>query len=313
MSQQRKKNLPISIVMPLYNKEKEVARAIRSVLVQSVQSFELIIVNDGSTDSSVAEVKSFNDSRICLIEQGNLGVSAARNRGVDAASAKTVAFLDADDEWYPEFLSKIISLIENYPEANVYATTYWMQKNDGSKRKAVLKKIGHGFLEGLLNNYFLIAAYSEPPLWSSAIAVNKDAFNAIGGFPVGIQCGEDLLTWARLASQNSIAFSTEALSIFHEPYDMSYRKRRFPDDEDVVGKGLHQLYVGENEKVANEIRTYIARWNKMRAHAWLAGGMKSKARNEIKKAMKYGGLNFKVLIMWLISYLPQPIVAQILK
>jgi glycosyltransferase involved in cell wall biosynthesis len=308
------KTIPaISVVMPLYNKGHEVGRAIQSVLAQTFADYELLVVDDGSTDSGPDIVTACDDPRIRMIRQENAGVSAARNRGIAEARAELIAFLDADDEWYPEFLSKIISLTENYPEANVYATTYWMQKNDGSKRKAVLKKIGHGFLEGLLNSYFLIAAYSEPPLFSSAVAVNKDAFNAIGGFPVGIQCGEDLLTWARLASQNSIAFSTDALSIFHEPYDISYRKHRFPDDEDVVGKGLQQLCVGENEKVANEIRTYIARWNKMRAHAWLAGGMKSKARNEIKKAMKSDGLNFKVLIMWLISYLPQPIVAQILK
>ena len=82
----------VSIVMPLFNKEKEVSRAIRSVLSQSVQNFELIVVNDGSTDNSPSVVKEFVDPRISIIYQKNGGVSSARNRGVQEAKSELIAF-----------------------------------------------------------------------------------------------------------------------------------------------------------------------------------------------------------------------------
>lgn len=97
----------ISIVIPLYNKEKQIAHTLQSVFAQTFQDFEIVIVDDGSTDNSVMEVKKFDDPRVLLIQQSNAGVSAARNRGIEEANGELIAFLDADDEWMPEFLQTI--------------------------------------------------------------------------------------------------------------------------------------------------------------------------------------------------------------
>ena len=89
----------ISVVIPLYNKEKYIKRAIESVLNQTFQKFEIIVVNDGSTDKSAEIVQNIKDPRIRLINQKNAGVSAARNRGIQEAKYEYIAFLDADDFW----------------------------------------------------------------------------------------------------------------------------------------------------------------------------------------------------------------------
>ena len=107
---------PVSIVVPLYNKVNEVCRAIDSILTQTVQNFELIIVDGGSTDGSLDVIQKYlTDDRIRLLNQKSKGVASGRNEGIDAAEYDLVAFLDADDAWCPIFLEKILYLREKYP------------------------------------------------------------------------------------------------------------------------------------------------------------------------------------------------------
>ncbi|MDM5272778.1 glycosyltransferase family A protein, partial [Sulfurovum sp. zt1-1] len=111
-----------SVVIPLYNKEQYIAKTLESVLLQTFQEYEIIVVDDGSTDKSTFEVKRYNDNRIRLIQQENAGVSAARNRGIEEANYDLIAFLDADDEWLPNHLQELINLRIDYPECEVFAT-----------------------------------------------------------------------------------------------------------------------------------------------------------------------------------------------
>ena len=94
----------ISVVIPLYNKEHQIAETLRSVLEQTFQDFEVVIVDDGSTDKSSEEALKIRDPRIRFVRQENAGVSAARNRGIEEARFDLIAFLDADDRWKPEYL-----------------------------------------------------------------------------------------------------------------------------------------------------------------------------------------------------------------
>src|ERR1041385_1644883 len=109
-----------SVVIPLYNKSTHVVKTINSVLNQTFEIFELIVINDGSTDDGPDKVKGFSDKRIRLINQTNAGVSQARNKGVDLASYEYIAFLDADDWWDIHFLEEMKGLIEKYSEAALY-------------------------------------------------------------------------------------------------------------------------------------------------------------------------------------------------
>ena len=103
-----------SVIIPLYNKELSISNTIQSVLDQTFQNFEIVIVNDGSTDNSVKEVEKFDDKRIRLIHQENQGVSAARNRGIEEAKYEWIAFLDADDLWMENHLEEMTKLIHDY-------------------------------------------------------------------------------------------------------------------------------------------------------------------------------------------------------
>jgi len=109
-----------SIVIPLYNKEDTIERAITSILNQTYSRYEIIVVDDGSTDLSYKKVLQINDPRISIIKQRNQGVSSARNKGINFSSGVLVAFLDADDEWLPTHLETIINCIQSIMGRSIY-------------------------------------------------------------------------------------------------------------------------------------------------------------------------------------------------
>jgi glycosyltransferase involved in cell wall biosynthesis len=186
--------MQISVVIPLYNKCKTIRRALESVFAQSVQPLEIIVVNDGSTDGSERMIEPSNSTIIRLAHQTNAGVSAARNKGIEMANGDWIAFLDADDEWKPDFLETMQLLARTYPQCSVVACAYLLQDHRGNPKPIVLHKIPFIGEHGVLTNYFEVASCSHPPLWTSAIVARKEALQSIGGFPVGIKSGEDLLT-----------------------------------------------------------------------------------------------------------------------
>ena len=205
----------ISIVIPLYNKEPHIKRAIDSVLAQKVQDFEIVVIDDGSTDEGAEVVKSFTDSRIRLIQQENAGVSAARNKGIEEAKTDLIAFLDADDEWTPTFLETVLRLREKYPDSGAYATAYLFCNHEGKTRIANYKEIPSAPWEGLLNSYFISAAKGEHPVCSSAVCIPKKILIIEKGFEVGALWGEDDDMWGRIALKYPIAFSWQIGAIYH--------------------------------------------------------------------------------------------------
>lgn len=294
----------ISVVMPLYNKEREVARAIRSAMTQTFSDFELIVVNDGSADHSVEVVRGFTDQRIRLIEQANAGVSAARNRGVAEAKADLLTFLDADDEWLPEFLSTIIRLYAAYGECGVYATSYFIVSGCQPERSAILRGTPMGFNEGVLEDYFKVATISDPPICSSAVAMRKDVLLEIGGFPDGVIAGEDLLTWARLAARTDVAYSCTPLARFYAPDAMADRPPRFPQQPDVVGQGLLTLLEITTPDRHEGFKGYLGLWHRMRAVVFLKLNRGADARQEIRKGISFSGTSARLAVFCLLSFLP---------
>ncbi len=173
----------ISVVIPLYNKEGQIAHTLQSVFAQTFQNFEIVIVDDGSTDNSVEEVEKFDDSRIRLIHQTNAGVSAARNRGIEEARGELIAFLDADDEWKPEYLATQSGLYQKYPECSVYACNYEFRDSKGNVTPTIIRKLPFEGEDGILSNYFEVASCSHPPLWTSAVVIKKSRlYKLLGAF-----------------------------------------------------------------------------------------------------------------------------------
>lgn len=204
----------VSVIVPLYNKARYVGRALDSILAQADPEFEIVVVNDGSTDGSEDVVRRRADPRIRLVSQENAGVSAARNRGIAEARGELVAFLDADDEWLPGHLATIGRLAKDYPGCGVYASAYRAVGPDGREAALAFAGVpGHPW-EGVLQNYFR-AALTCDPVWTSAASVPKRVFETCGRFPVGFKTGEDTDTWCRIALKFPVAFSTRPGAVYH--------------------------------------------------------------------------------------------------
>jgi len=293
--------------MPLYNKAREVKRAIQSVLNQTVSDFELIVVNDGSTDSGPSIVRNIVDPRIRVIDQKNAGVSAARNRGIEEAKADLIAFLDADDEWLPEFLETIRRMVIGYPDCGLYATRYFLHSPTGKQQPAIVRGLPDGF-EGMLENYFRIAVRSHPPVSSSATCARKSALTQIGGFPVGIAAGEDLVTWAKIAVQYQVAYSIQCKSIFNLGNEMNhgFKKPRTRLYDNRVGIALEKLAKKHAQSIP-ALRRYCAFWYRIRAATYTAWGNQLAVRYYALRGLRYYPMDLKLAAYLMATYLPKTV------
>lgn len=292
----------ISVVIPLYNKEQSIASTLQTVLNQTYQDFEIVIVDDGSTDHSVEEVTKVLNPRIRLIHQENAGVSAARNRGIEEAKGEYIAFLDADDEWKSDYLKTQYELTQKYPECSVFACNYEFKDSQGKVTPTIIRKIPFKGEDGILSNYFEVASCSHPPICSISIMVKKNAIQSIGGFPIGIKSGEDLLTWARLAVNGKIAYAKQAYAVFNvEGYSISEKPKRIPAEQDIVGQELKALLKAHPSK---GLRLYNALWHKMRSSIYLRLKMRKKSIREALISIRYNPLNYKLYIYIVLNLLP---------
>lgn len=218
-----------SVIMPLYNKAPYVRKALESIVSQTCKDWELIIVDDGSTDNSLEVVNEYSRDVLCVmcdvcknvrvIQQKNAGVAAARNRGVAESHGEYVCFLDADDWWEPTFLEEIDRLIMEYPDAGIYASNYIYYK---PSKTHVALNLPRGYM-----NY--PKAYYEGaamPVWTGATCMPRKVFDEMGGFPVGIKLGEDFLLWAKTALHYPVAFCEKPLAYYNNDIPATMRATR---------------------------------------------------------------------------------------
>lgn len=302
----------ISIVIPLYNKEKQIASTLRSVFAQTYTDYEIVIVDDGSTDGSAAVVESFHDPRIRLIHQANAGVSAARNLGISEARGEYIAMLDADDLWKPEFLKTIVGLIDKYPQCDVFATKYNFVDEFGNYKDSVINKIKFKNQDGIINNYFEIACCSDSPINSSIVAFSKTAITNIGKFPIGITSGEDLLTWAKLACSYKIAYSKTIGATYYTPTTgpTGIVPKDLTTTKDAVGCALQQL---AKEYPNIGIEKYIAYWYKMRGVINIRRGNRMATFKCACKSISYNPFLVKSWVLTMLSVSPMLFIKKIMR
>ncbi|UJL45810.1 glycosyltransferase family 2 protein [Virgibacillus sp. NKC19-16] len=212
-----------SVIIPLYNKEKHIKRALDSLLQQTHQEFEVIVVDDGSTDSSYKEAISVNDPRIKVLRKNNGGVSAARNYGIKQSTFDFIGFLDADDEWKPSFLESVSKLINKYPEAGAYATSYEFKKDKKIKRANINIELADG-KSGVVD-YFK-GTLKDPLISASSVVIKKSVFHDVGFFSRELTRGEDLEMWCRIAFKYHIVFFNEVLSTYFQDADNKITKTK---------------------------------------------------------------------------------------
>lgn len=198
----------IAIVMPCYNCAAHLSASIGSVRAQTYPDWELIVVDDGSTDTSAAQVAAINDPRIRLIRQANAGVSAARNRALNETSSTFVAFLDADDTWTPTFLEKMLSALEAYPAA-ILAYCGWQNVGLPGGRGAPFVPPDY---ETPLKLEKLLGGCRWP---IHATLTRRAAIAAAGGFNPRYSHAEDFALWLQIASVAPIIQVADVLAFYH--------------------------------------------------------------------------------------------------
>lgn len=240
--------MKFSVIIPLYNKAPYIRKALKSVLAQTYTDYELIVVDDGSTDESASIVETMlcevmrlqgykatrqEDGKAedalpnrliaqlpyRLLKQKNAGVSAARNNGVAQASGDYIAFLDADDWWEPTYLERMAQLIEDYPEAGLYACNYVYYKPG---KTHVALNIPTGYIN-YPKSYYESGAM---PVTSITAIMLRVVFDEMGGFPLGIKLGEDFLLWAKTAMHYPVAFCEDALAYYNNDVPVNLRATR---------------------------------------------------------------------------------------
>lgn len=202
-----------SIVIPLYNKEKFVLNTLKSVLNQTFQDFEIIIIDDGSTDKSAEKVKEIDNPKINYFRIENQGVSNARNVGIQHSKADYIAFLDADDYWFENHLDILHNLIMDFPEAGMYCSRYTIKTSDSKEIKPKLQGIDNGF-RGYIEDYFYSSLVYRAA-WTSAVVVKKNIFDNVGMFDINISSGQDTDMWTRIALKYKIAISDIPTTIYN--------------------------------------------------------------------------------------------------
>lgn len=312
-----------SVIIPLYNKAPYVRKAVESVVGQTFADWELIVVDDGSTDGSGDIVESIAESRIRLIRQGNSGVSAARNNGVAAAEAQYVTFLDADDWWEPTFLEEMAGLIERHPGAGIYGTGYWIVKN-GRKRLAPIG-VDESFTEGEINYCRVYAKTLCMPLTSITVCIPRTVFDEMGGFKTHLKLGEDFDLWIRIALKHKAVFLNKPLSNYNQDVDVTYRGTNHLHDPKE-----HMLwnlgYLEPEEKVNPDYKQLI---DNIRTYGLmpflLTAKYRSAARKELEKVdwnhqpmatrqlyqMPIGYLKLRMRLLKLGSYIKQFVIKHV--
>lgn len=191
----------VSVLVPVYNKEPYLRRAIDSVLNQTFTDFELVLVDDGSTDGSLALARSYTDPRVRVVAQANAGEGGARNRGIFEARAPLLALLDGDDEWAPGFLEAMTSLARDFPQAGLYCAPYVFVEPGPVQVSPKLVGVPQ---RGLLPRYFHSAAMGDQIATATSACVPRAVFKAVGGFATD-RLGADQDMWARIALRYPVA------------------------------------------------------------------------------------------------------------
>ena len=293
-----------TVVIPLFNKERHIERAVRSVINQTFQDFEIIVVDDGSTDNSVEEVLKIKDNRIKLIKQKNGGVSSARNKGIDESRFEYIAFLDADDAWKPNFLESINGVIEQYPKAGAYCTSYDIKReNEGLIASPNFVNFKEDW-DGVIDDYFKYALIA-PLISASSVVIPKSVFICLGGFPVMIKRGEDLDMWIRIALNYDIIYLNRICATYYQNADNRACNKKVEVKYTIASFAENLLTKGrELGNTSRYFEEYMIKIIISKARYLIEENNRKEARKLLYK-YRYTKLNKKALIKTIIlSYIP---------
>ena len=233
----------ISVIIPTYNSSKYIFEAINSVMVQTQKDYEIIIVDDGSTDNTNELVKLYIKSQPCIryLYQQNQGPGAARNRGIREAKGEYIVFLDADDLIPIDSLKRKIQFLIKYPKVNLVFSDYYMILEDSFNKLPVLLRtkfidcveriISYRKTDEIIfNNSFLIEylKFTPHPIFTGTVMLRKKTVEEVGFFRTDIFIGEDVDYWVRVSKKHTVGFINQPLSYYrHSLSNLTNQKERY--------------------------------------------------------------------------------------
>lgn len=248
----------ISVVIPLYNKEKSIASTLQSVCEQTYTDYEVVIVNDGSTDKSLDVVKDFvsrlknEDWRLKIVSKDNGGVCSARNRGIEEAKGEYIALLDGDDIWDKEYLVEQVKMIQDFPEAAMWSINY-AETKEGQIVRRVETALPEGY-RGYVEHYFEMPNRVSDLFCSSSVVIRKEVFDKVGIFDERIKYAEDSDMWFRINALYKTAFYDRYMVFYQWDAENRAMTRR------IDLRYFLPYYVDKYRKPIFKLNTIFYRW-----------------------------------------------------
>ncbi|NJL55544.1 glycosyltransferase [bacterium] len=200
----------VSIIIPVFNGEKTIAETIESVLCQTLQEFEVVAIDDGSQDRTVAILNQYSDPRIEVFSFSNAGLAASRNRGIDRATGEYLTFLDADDLWTPDKVEAQYQALQNHPEAAVaYSWTDFIDEHGKALHPGSHVSVSGDVYAALLVHNFIESG--------SNIMVRRAAFQTVGTYDETLKAAEDWDMSLRLAARYSFVAVPAPQVLYRQP------------------------------------------------------------------------------------------------
>ena len=260
-----------TVVIPLYNKEHFIAETLQSVLDQSFRDFEVIVVNDGSTDGSLRIINTIQEARLKIINQDNQGLSTSRNTGIHLAKGSIIALLDADDLWHKDHLQTLDELATSFPEASFYGTGYQELYSNGKTVNPRYNLNSSDKFPGIVDDFFL-KSLNQPLVHPSSVAFTKEMALAINCFDPNITYTEDVDFYIRANLKYCFAYTPEPSALYRMDSEnqitkSGYSTKKIADfdkylNENPTNKNLHKYINNEryfltiNYKTENNSRLF---------------------------------------------------------
>ena len=289
--------LEFSVIITIYNKEKDIAQTLRSVYAQTYSPKEIIIVNDGSTDNSLQVVRQLADDRVRIIDQANQGVSVARNTGISAAECEYLALLDGDDLWKENMLACMAGLIAEFPDCGLYGSNYELCA--GEDAQPMREPTGKNFI--IDKDKYFADEQENRRLWSSAVVLRKSVMRDSPGFEPGRKIGEDLRVWIELLTRYDAGYCDRVLAVYNlSASNMNSAKKH--DRRDSAAADILERAIEQGHPNAAAMTGYL---NNARRELYLynmINGNREYARGLARKLTGISSLKRSVMV--LITRLP---------
>ena len=281
-------NPKVSIVIPTYNSSQYISEALDSVLAQTYKDYEIIVVDDGSTDDTIQALQPYM-SRIKYIYKENGGPGSARNVGIRNAQGEYIAFLDSDDLWLPEKLEKQVRYLERYPEISLVFTDC-LRLEENSLRRSKRRKF--------ISDDMLVSIWWENLIVTSTVMVRKYCFERIGTFDESGRMAEDLEMWLRIiANGYRVSFLDEILAVYR--VRLSGHRRSNVDRAYYTTRQVLEKYYNIIKQYRRDAKKLYKR-RFLRLHfehglAYFCINMFQNARKQLKAALRYKTFNLRTV------------------